>query len=400
VARVPEAGQDNRERPESDSTSGSSAAEDVFASFPYGILVFGTDRRLSAWNPAARRLLGPIETGSPCCRLLGCQSGAIHDSCLTELAQGHHTGRLPEVRLDLPDPLGTEEAVWATADQLGADGRVVVEIRPADRGDRRRRSELHWSGAPRLRIRTFGRTTVEGREAPIIGDWLDQRPGQVLRLLISERGRLVHSDEIAEAIWPGAGPEGAGKVRYTIHTLRQALEPRRAKRAPSPFVIASRGGYRLNPETVSVDADDFERLVRIGSAARTRGAIASAKSALQAATDMYEGDFLADEPYAEWVLAERQRLHKLASDALEGLTEIAVNERDLKAAADSLARLCQLLPYDVEVHRRLIAQLLAHGRMSDAAACYRLLQTRMESVFGEKLEFALSDVSASEAHVL
>ncbi len=386
-------------RPDSRPADGSSPAEDVFTSFPYGILVFDAERRLATWNPAARRLLGPIARGTTCCALLGCQSGPIENSCLSELAQARHNGRLPEIRLDLPEPLGTEEAVWVTADRLGNDGRTVVEIRPADPRDRRRRSELHWTGDPRLRISTFGRTAVEGREAPIVGEWLNQRPGQILRLLVCERARLVHSDEIAEAIWPGAGPEGAGKVRYTIHTLRQALEPRREKRAPSPFVLASRGGYRLNPDTVSVDADDFERLVRIGLSAHARGALASAKSALHAAAAMYDGDFLADEPYAEWVLGERQRLHKLASDALETLAEMAVKERNLKVAADALTRLSQLLPYDVEVHRRLIAQFLAQGRMSDAAACYRLLEARMKTVFGEELEFALSDISAAEAQL-
>ena len=67
------------------------------------------------------------------------------------------------------------------------------------------------------------------------------------------------------------------------------------------------------------------------------------------------GDFFADEPYAEWVLPERRRLQNLASDALEALTGIALGEGDTAAAADALARLAELLPYDLAVQRAMMA---------------------------------------------
>jgi DNA-binding SARP family transcriptional activator len=273
-----------------------------------------------------------------------------------------------------------------------------MEIRPADRGDRRRRTIPHWTAAPKLRIRTFGRMVVESREGKIAGEWLDQRPGQVLRLLLCERRRILHTDAIAEAIWPGAGPGGAGNVRYMVHALRQWLEPGRAKRSSSSFVVSRGGGYVLNRETVSVDADDFDRLVGIGLSAHARGAREAASSALHAAVAMYEGEFLADEPYAEWVLGERQRLQKRACDALGALADMAIAEHDLKGATSALERLCELLPYDLAIHRRFIASLLEAGQQSDAAAAYQLLQTRMVSVFGDELDFALSEVSASEAY--
>ena len=48
---------------------------------------------------------------------------------------------------------------------------------------------------------------------------------------------------------------------------------------------------------------------------------------------MYRGDFLADEPYAEWALHERDRLRDLAAGALRTLAEI-----ETRAATTCLPR--------------------------------------------------------------
>ena len=93
--------------------------------------MFDAKGLLSGWNPAATRLLGRLSAGERCCDLLGCRTGALGERCLSELARLRRS-ELPEVRIDLPQPMGTEEAVWATASRLAADDRIVVEVRHAD----------------------------------------------------------------------------------------------------------------------------------------------------------------------------------------------------------------------------------------------------------------------------
>ncbi len=79
---------------------------------------------------------------------------------------------------------------------------------------------------PRLTMRALGRTRLERDVEPVGGEWLGHRPGQVLRYLGCQRGRVVTLDELLEVFWPSAGRAG---VRQAIHTLRDRLEPDRPK---------------------------------------------------------------------------------------------------------------------------------------------------------------------------
>jgi DNA-binding SARP family transcriptional activator len=366
-------------------------------SHPYGILVQDDRGRLVAHNKAAQRMLGGWVALAPGrdvgCDVLGCRrpGGALEDVCLHEHARAHE-GPLPEMRIDLPRGAGIE-AAWVTVAALEPDRELIVtELRPGHRSDRRRRSEPHWMAGPRLRILALGRTRVMSTESPLEGRWLDNRAGQILKFLVTERHRSVYSDEIVERLWPNAGTPDTRGVRYFIHGLREHLEPRGTPNPPSSFVQAVRGGYVLDHARVWIDADAFEELVEAGMAAHKRDDDVTALEHLRDGVELYRGDFLADEPYAEWALPERDRLRGVASDALHALATLEERIGDLTAAAASLRRLVELEPYDVDVHRELLVVLLRRGRRSEALRTYDALRRRMFSTFGEKLDFSLAEL--------
>ena len=146
-----------------------------------------------------------------------------------------------------------------------------------------------------LRIVTLGGFRVEGPHGPIGGEWLRQRPGQLLKYVVTERHRTAASDQIAEALWPEAGPsELRGRLRYYVHRLREKIEPDRARRSPARFVVAHEGGYSLDTTRVWIDADAFEREARAGLAAFAQGSVGPAATHLRDALRLYQGRFLAD----------------------------------------------------------------------------------------------------------
>src|SRR5213075_217827 len=162
-------------------------------------------------------------------------------------------------------------------------GHVVIELRPGDARHRRRRTQPHWTMGAQLRIFTFGGTRVESSEGPIGGRWLDQRPGQLFKYLLAERHRVVRREEIAETIWPGADRRILGSVRHFVHALRARLEPKRAPRESSSFILNIQGGYTIDRRHVYIDADDFEDQVHAGLDHLAAGRVILARERLEGA---------------------------------------------------------------------------------------------------------------------
>jgi DNA-binding SARP family transcriptional activator len=316
----------------------------------------------------------------------------LSDDCLTDLVRASQ-GALPEIRVDLPGRDDDAGALWLTgAPMSGTEDGSIVQVRPGDRRDRRMRTDPHWLTGPRLRVNALGRTEVLSDETALGGRWLAQRPGQLLKFLVSQRTRSVQLEEIAHGLWPESGFEAQSRVRHTMHKLRRRLEPDRANRAPSQFIVTREATYALDRDRVVVDADEFERLARAGLA--DLGADAPrARDRLERATALYNGDFLADEPYAEWALDERDRLRYLATSSLHALADMDHRIGDLESAYAHLRRLAELEPLDIHVQRDLLAVCLRRGRRTEARRRYDALWRRSMRELGHEPGFLLEDLA-------
>src|SRR5919197_908216 len=330
-------------------------AAGLLAKLPLGIVVADPSGRVDAWNGAAVRLLGEdprLADGDGsvrCCDLFGCRS---------------------------------------------ADGRgIVFQVRPAHPRDRRRRTDPHWASRPHLHLEVLSRAQVRSGEAQLGGRWLAQRPGQLLKFMVATRARPVHAEEIAHALWPEAGYEAPGNVRHHMHALRRRLEPKRPNRAPSKFNVTSGAGYQLDAARVTIDADVFADLAEAGLHAVADGAVGRGRELLEDAAELYGGDFLADEPYADWALEERDRLRDLASRVLRVLADLGRGTGDLETAYRHLRRLAELEPLDTDVQRELLAVCLRRGRRTEAARRYHALRVRTMRELGQEPAFSLADLA-------
>jgi DNA-binding SARP family transcriptional activator len=368
----------------------------VYELFPYGVMVVDMTGRIIAANRRAREILSSSARGADpaltCCGLLGCRrvGGPLEHCCITQVAL--QAGEpLPELRLDLPG--APTRALWVTASPLDQRGSaVILQMRPGSAGDRRARTRSCWlDDGPRLRISVLGELRVESRQAPLRGDWLDQRPGELLRFLVCERRRTVPTEEIAAAVWGQTGRSAPNTVRQFVHVLRERLEPDRPRHGESSFVVSRRGGYALNGRRVWIDVDQFEEEARRGRAALGAGDRASALEHLERAMELYRDDFLADDPYAEWAFAERERLRAVACDALRLLSELHGDEP--LTSVGYLERLGSMEPFDNEVHHDLVAVLLRLGYRSRAVRHYQAFRRRLVGAFGELPDFELADLS-------
>lgn len=373
-------------------------AREVLDRSPTGIVVQDAEGKVVAANSAARVMVGAdtaLEPGAPVgCRILGCRSPGtrLEGICVHELAR-ERDEPLPPLRVELPAAAPFDLAA-ATLVPLPGRGLVATELR-RDSGllAHERAGSPVWSAQPQLRLFVLGRTCVLNGDERLEGRWINNRAGHILKLLIAERHRSVFSDEIISLLWPPDSSPDTRGVRYFVHELRDQLEPGGAADPPSSFVVATRGGYALDRTRVWIDADVFEKLVTEGCAAASSGDDETARDLIRDGAAMYRGDFLADEPYAEWALPERDRLRDLAARGLRILAEIETRERDLAGATSTLVRLTELEPFDIDVHRDLFALLLQRGRRSETLRRYETLRRRMLTTFDEQLDFSLSQLT-------
>lgn len=364
----------------------------VLAALPYGVVLVGLDQAIDAANPAARRLLPRMDdagTGLRCHELLLCDrpdQPCVHGCLALRAAQSAEA--LPEVRIDVPYD-APSSALWVTAAPMGGQGGAVLHLRPGSSSDRRRRSDPHWLTGPQLHVQTLGRTVVRSGATTLDGRWIGERAGQVLKYLMCQPDRGASADAIADAIWPHSGLESLNSTRHAVHRLRSTLEPDGRAHGSSAFVVAIPGGYALDRRYIHIDADEFAQAVDDGMASMRALDFEAAISHLTHAVELYKGEFLADEPYADWAYEERSRLHGLAIRCVRSLAVLARERDDHGAALHHLNRLCALEPYDDGAHYELVVALYAAGRLGEVKRVYAAFARRMRREFNTPPSFDL-----------
>ena len=328
--------------------------------------------------------------GMRCCDALGCAVNAGEaDGCLTEQALAAPDGLAARPWSAAADgaPAGT---LTARTIQSGAEEMVAFELHLDNAAGRAEVAPEHD-----VSVAALGRLSVSVQGSSRDGDWLQQRPGQVFRYLLASREGAQRSEAIANALWPERGPSAVANVRYCIFKLREQLGERGDTTAS--LIARDAAGYRIDLRRGELDVDIFQAKSAAGIAAHRRGDSAQAEATLAEALALYRGEFLADDPYADWAFSEREYLRSMAGKGLAAMAQISLAGGKLVSATEHLLRLAQLEPFDSHVHQMLIEVCLRRGRRTEALRHYHALRARLHRAFGEMPDFELTSVAAGMA---
>jgi DNA-binding SARP family transcriptional activator len=232
-------------------------------------------------------------------------------------------------------------------------------------------------GAPSLTVHMLGPLRATLADRPI-ESWPSGRGRAVFKYLLMHRDRTLPRDVLMDRFWPDATPEAArNSLNVALHGLRQALK----MACDMPVVVFQEGAYRLNPKlNIWLDVEDFERHVRAGRQLEAAGQLAAAAAEYEVATGLYQGDFMADDPYEEWPVLTRERLRVAYLDTLERLGQLYFSQGQYAACAT----LCQLmLSHDncrEDAHCRLMRCFSRQGQYHLALRQY---QTCIEALRAE-----------------
>ncbi|MEV6549099.1 BTAD domain-containing putative transcriptional regulator [Streptomyces sp. NPDC051597] len=355
------------------------------------------DERPDVAADAARRAAG--EPGAQACRPVFAELLELEAMCTREAP----------VRDRL---LEDAQAMWTAARRPVAVARVAAarallsgaggpRLREAVTGLRRYGVGEHAADAagllnrataplrPSAAVRVLGGFRVLRDGVPVgPEEWQSKKARDLLKLLVARRGAPTPRELVVEALWPGEDPARcANRLSVALSILRMVLDPER--RLPQDHFIAA-DKHVIAIARLRVDVRDFLGAARHALALADRPG-GDAHAALADAEQLYRGDVLEDEPYAEWAAALREEARAVHAELLARLATAAAERGDHHAEVHFRLRLLARDPYDEETHLALIALLAAAGRHGEARRRHLLYVERMEEIDVEPSPFPRPD---------
>ncbi len=195
----------------------------------------------------------------------------------------------------------------------------------------------------------------------------------LLKILLAHNGRQLTKDALIEFLWPEGEPDTrTGQLYVLVHELRRLVELP-GEKGKWQFIRNDGDRYYFSFQgSCHVDVREFNTLINIGRKAEAEGDRSAAKAAYESAIELYRGDFMEDEPFAEWCQQERDRLQQTCLDVLQRLASIFAGSQDWVKSARYLRTALRIDPIREEVHRSLMYSLWAGGRRDEAVRQYQV----------------------------
>jgi DNA-binding SARP family transcriptional activator len=229
--------------------------------------------------------------------------------------------------------------------------------------------------APSVRVFVLGqfRVTVDGH---VLTDKAWQRPQsrRLFKYLATRRFKRVQKESAMELFWPDSEPTAAAtNLRSLVHGIRQALQ----ELGGEGLLISDRDSISLDASAnIWVDADAFDDLV-----AKARMAD-DPLPLLETASELYKGDFLADDVFEDWASEQREALRLVWEDVQFQLAQRYEQRGEQESA---LARLLAVLLVDrcnERAGQEAMRLLIDLGRRAEALRVFNALQLALQDELG------------------
>ncbi|MGH2536121.1 MAG: BTAD domain-containing putative transcriptional regulator, partial [Candidatus Promineifilaceae bacterium] len=197
---------------------------------------------------------------------------------------------------------------------------------------------------------------------------------QGLLVYLALTRQQAHAREVLAALfWPDE-PEAVAtrNLRQSLFRLRRVLGEGDSPKPP--YLLVTRSTVQFNAASdYTLDATAFLAHLE--------------HNQLEAAIALYQGEllpgFTCDSlPFEAWLRQERERLHRLALDALFELTNQGLARADYHKAQDLARQQLALEPWREEAHRQLMQALAMSGERSAALTQYEACRAVLEEELG------------------
>ncbi|HEU5417406.1 MAG TPA: BTAD domain-containing putative transcriptional regulator [Streptosporangiaceae bacterium] len=228
-----------------------------------------------------------------------------------------------------------------------------------------------------VQIRLLGRFTVlRGQEEIPLRVFGGRLPQQLLRLLAMRRGTLVPKDMIADALWPRRPPaDPRGNIEVLVSRIRRALgDPALIRTGPAGYSLTEGRECRVDAEAFLAAAGDGRRLLADSPA--------QALACFRDALELWRGEPLAEDTYADWAQPDRRCLSLALTDVLDGAAAAALACGDPASAGTWAERATAREPLREASAMLAVRALDAGGDPAGALAAFDSFRGRLAGEAG------------------
>ena len=237
------------------------------------------------------------------------------------------------------------------------------------------------------------------------------------RYLVAHAGRPVARDALIELLWPGSEPTRAvHRLHVAVSQLRAALGNGHARQ---DMIVCEDERYLVPLHAVATDCERFDELSQMpivqsdlvgkgvsfdhgfvvnplccpsrttiltGRYSHGTDVYANdhdgAAAALGAAVEVAAGEYMADQPYADWALSRRTRYAERRLNALMFLCEHALLRNHPAQAIDYAQQILAIDGLRERAHRHLMRAQCALGQRACAVRQYRRCAATLQRALG------------------
>jgi DNA-binding SARP family transcriptional activator len=210
---------------------------------------------------------------------------------------------------------------------------------------------LDLLGDLQMRSDSGSLVTISAKKSQALLAYLGVKPSQ-----------RVSREKIASLLWSSTGPDQARQsLRQTLSTLRKEL----TQLSPDEKILIEESDLLgLDESAVECDVAAFESLVAAGT-----------EEALSQASHLYRGDFLdgfliSEERFDQWVMAERDRLHRMSLRAHSQLLDLQARRGAVDEAIATGQRSLRIDILQEPIHRAMMRLYMQSGDLVNALQQY------------------------------
>jgi len=179
-----------------------------------------------------------------------------------------------------------------------------------------------------VQVRAFNGLTFYLGESRISIVWGSQKARLLFCSLLVTYDHWVHRDKLIEILWPGCDIAcGVNNFKTTLSRLRKSFS---GAQAINP-VITQGEAIRINSALIGLDVSEFHANATMGIKMFARGDLKAARQLLEAAQDLYTGEFLPEEPFNSYLTTARREYADLNVSVITTLSRIYQHEGNADA---------------------------------------------------------------------